>query len=377
MRVGIDASPLVGPRSGVGWHTYYLLQALLALNEDIEFIGYLPSGGHRRIESEQWKAGGRLRWVEVRQTIMRWRGRWDRLDLYHGTNFKIQTRGRWGTILTIHDLWLDRHPEFSKKLFGQRSSFRRTRQRAWSASRVITVSDFSARELQALYGLPSERIVVIPNGVAAVFAPTQDNQEFEKLQIRLQIPSVRFILFVGGAEPRKNHLALLKAYAARPKIRETHCLVIAGNPSHPVGAISQTSRALHIGNRVVCLGRVSRDDLRVLYSHADLFVFPSLYEGFGMPVLEAMACGAPVITSSTTALREIAGDAAILVDPEDSEALGDAIVRVLSDASLRGMLRSKGFQRVKQFTWEETARRTLAVYRDLCRGAAAMTVDSL
>lgn len=181
MCIGIDASPLVHPRSGVGWHTYYLLQALLALKEDIEFVGYLPNGGRRHIEPERWEPGGRLCWVEAGRAMMRWRGGWDRLDLYRGTNFKIQTRGQWGTILTIHDLWLDRHPEFSKKLFGQRSAFWRTRRRARRASRVITVSDFSARELQALYGLPPKRTVVIPNGVAAVFTPTRDNQEFEKL----------------------------------------------------------------------------------------------------------------------------------------------------------------------------------------------------
>ncbi|MES4785747.1 MAG: glycosyltransferase family 1 protein, partial [Nitrospiraceae bacterium] len=110
----------------------------------------------------------------------------------------------------------------------------------------------------------------------------------------------------------------------------------------------------------------SIEDLRLLYCHADLFVFPSVYEGFGMPVLEAMACGAPVITSKTTALSEVAGEAAVLVNPEDAEELADAIMRVLEDQTLREALRLKGLERVKQFTWERAARQTLAVYREVC-----------
>ncbi|MFM7842108.1 MAG: glycosyltransferase family 4 protein, partial [Nitrospira sp.] len=117
----------------------------------------------------------------------------------------------------------------------------------------------------------------------------------------------------------------------------------------------------------VCPGRLPIRDLTLLYSHAEVFVFPSLYEGFGLPVIEAMACGAPVITSDRTSLPEVAGDAALLVDPDNAEAVGDALVQLLRDASLRESLRQKGFARAKQFTWERAARQTLDVYRDVCR----------
>jgi glycosyltransferase involved in cell wall biosynthesis len=141
---------------------------------------------------------------------------------------------------------------------------------------------------------------------------------------------------------------------------------MVGEASHRFGNMYETSRTFGLEDRVICPGLLSLADLRLLYSYADAFVFPSVYEGFGMPVLEAMACGAPVIASNTTALPEVAGDAAVLVDPVCVEELADAIVRVIEDRALRDSLRAKGFERATHFTWERTARQTLAVYRDVC-----------
>jgi glycosyltransferase involved in cell wall biosynthesis len=129
----------------------------------------------------------------------------------------------------------------------------------------------------------------------------------------------------------------------------------------------ETARTLGISDRVLCAGTVPADHLRCLYSHADLFVFPSRYEGFGLPVLEAMACGVSVITSNATALPEVAGDAAILINPEDPEELAEAMIRVLEDKSLRETLQEKGIERAREFTWAQTARQTLAVYHEVCQ----------
>ena len=145
-------------------------------------------------------------------------------------------------------------------------------------------------------------------------------------------------------------------------------VVLVGDQTHRFGDLKQSAHQYGLADRVVCTGRLPMADLRVLYSSADLFVFPSIYEGFGMPVLEAMACGAPVITSNRTALPEVAGDAAILVNPEDADELADAILRVLADHTLQAELKARGFKRAKQFTWEQAARRTLALYRELCSG---------
>ncbi|MEW6544048.1 MAG: glycosyltransferase family 1 protein [Nitrospirota bacterium] len=370
MRIGIDAGPILGDRGGVGWHTYHLLKALLDLKEDVEWVCYLPPGAHNRDDGAlaELGAGGesRLRWVEAGRPTMRWRGRLDRLDLYHGPNFKMRTTGRYGGVVTVHDLWLDRYPQYSTKFFGQRASFYRTRRTAHRARRVITVSDYSARDIESLYGLSRDRIVVIPNGVSDDFRPSAGATDLAGLRSRFSIPTERFLLFVGGADPRKNHRALLKAYALRADRLSGHCLVLVGDVTHRFGDLRETARTLGVERRTVCTGRLPLQDLRLLYSCAEAFVFPSIYEGFGMPVLEAMACGAPVITANRTSLPEVAGDAAILVDPEDAGQLGEAIVQVVEDPALRASLKAKGFDRVKQFTWERTARRTLALYQELC-----------
>ncbi len=375
MKIGIDANPILGDRGGVGWHTYHLLKALLELKEQddqVEFVAYVRPGSLRAYAADlepfrEAGVAGRLRWVEAGKLGMRWRGWVDGLDLYHGTNFKIRTSGRSGGIVTVHDLWLDRYPQYSTKLLGQRASFYRTKRTAWRARRVITVSDYSARDIESLYGLPRSRITVIPNAVSDDFRPVQDPDAPAQIRRRFGLSADRFILFVGGADPRKNHRTLLRAYAQRADQLRDCCLLLVGDVRHRFGDMMATARGLGLEAHVTCPGRLSLADLRQLYSQAAVFVFPSIYEGFGMPVLEAMACGAPVITSSTTSLPEVAGDAALLVDPENVEALGDALQRLLEDAALRERLRTKGVERVKGFTWDRSARRTMNLYRELCR----------
>ena len=369
MRVGFDANPILGDRGGVGWHTYYLLRALVNLKEDLELIAYVPPGSLKDGAVPGWEHGSGFRWVEAGKMMMPWRGKLDRLDLFHGTNYKMRTVGRAGGLVTIYDLWLDRAPHYSRKLFGQRASHLRTRRTAWRARLVITISEYSAREIESLYGLPRDRIVVIPCGVSEEFRPTPDRRALAELARRLAVPTERFLLFVGGADPRKNHRTFLQAFARCAAGLPDHSVILVGDQLHQFGDMRETVRALGLDRRVVCAGIVPMADLRLLYSHADLFVFPSVYEGFGMPVLEAMACGAPVMTSSRTALPEVAGDAAVLVNPEDAEELAGAMIRVLENSALRDTLRAKGFERVKQFTWERAAHQTMAVYRELCAKA--------
>ncbi|MFQ5929459.1 MAG: glycosyltransferase family 4 protein [Acidobacteriota bacterium] len=365
MRIGIDASPVIHNYGGITNYTRNLLKGLLTLESGDEFFAYVAEETPRWRELEAWETSSRLKRVVVRRPLFRWRGWSDKLDLYHGTNFKVQTMGRLGTIVTIHDLWLDRYPEYSKKLVGQRLSFLRTRRRAHQADRVITVSEYSARDIEELYCIPKDRISVIPNGVSSDFRPGREEIRFSELQSQYGLPSGPYILFVGGADPRKNHVSLFRAYAQRPTLRQSHSLVIVGNPVHRLGNIMESARTFGLSDRVVCAGSVARDDLRLLYAHAALFVFPSRYEGFGFPVLEAMACGTPVITSNATALPEVAGNAALFVDPENAEELSEAMRRVLEDLALRATLTSRGLERARQFTWESTARQTLAVYRQV------------
>jgi glycosyltransferase involved in cell wall biosynthesis len=365
MRIGIDASPLVGDRGGVGWHTYYLLRAMLASRRSAAFVGYLRPGSQPPEEIQQWPGAERLTWVSASKWAMSGRGKADRLDLYHATNFRMHTVGRYGGIVTIHDVWLERFPEYSRKFLGQRLSSYKTKRTARRAKKVVTVSRFSAQELVDVFGLSADHIAVIPNGVSEEFSPLHDTAAFMALKQRIGLRNDRFLLFVGGADPRKNHRIVLEAASLIERQLTGRTLLLVGSPTHAFGSYERTAASFGLIKQVLCPGRLSQEDLRLLYSHAELFLFPSLYEGFGMPVLEAMACGAPVITSKTTALGEVAGDAAVLVDPLNARELADGMSRVLESESLRASLTAKGFARVKEYTWSHAAAQTLDLYASL------------
>ena len=365
MRIGIDASPLVGDRGGVGWHTYYLLRGMLAARRNAEFVAYLRPGSRPPEETRYWSGIDRLTWTTASKWAMRGRGSADQLDLYHGTNFRMHTVGRYGGIVTIHDLWLERFPQYSTKFLGQKLSSLKTRRTALRARKVVTVSRFSAQELVELFGLSAQQIAVIPNGVSEDFFPRQDHDAFMALKQRIGLGADRFILFVGGADPRKNHRVVLESASLIQRQLEGRMLLLAGSSVHAFGSYEETVKSFGLAGRVLCPGRLTQDDLQLLYSHADLFIFPSLYEGFGMPVLEAMACGAPVITSKTTALGEVAGDAALLVDPHNPRELADRMIEALESESLRASLKAKGFARIKQYTWTHSALQTCDLYASL------------
>ncbi len=366
MRVGIDASSIIGDRGGVGVVTSHLLRELPRLDEALEIVAYVAPGTLCRGTLEGWPSHSRLRWVEAGRWQMRGRGRQDGLDLFHGPNYKMRTTGRCGGVVTIHDLWLERHPEYSTKLLGQRLSTWRTSRTARRARRVITVSGHASRELQSLYGLPEERIRVVPNGVAPEWFSPPGAAAIQAARDRFEIGDQPYILFVGGADPRKNHRVLVRAFAQCRQELKNYLLVLVGDAAHRFGNYQATVQQEGLGDRVRCPGRVTSRELHALYAGAAVFVFPSLYEGFGMPVLEALASGTPVVTAKTTALPEVAGDAALLVDPEDAVELRMALMRLVRDEALRGELREKGLSRAKGFTWDRTARETLAVYREVC-----------
>jgi glycosyltransferase involved in cell wall biosynthesis len=367
IRIGIDASPIVGDRGGIGWHTYYLLREMLAAQPNVMFVAYLRPGSDPPEEIRRWSGADRLSWVTASKWSMRDRGRADRLDLYHGTNFRMHTVGRYGGIVTIHDLWLERFPEYSSKFFGQRLSSYKTKRTARRARTVVTVSKFSAQELIELFGLSADHIAVIPNGVSEEFFPRHDAEEFMALKKRIGLRAERFLLFVGGADPRKNHRIVMQAASLMPAHLEKRTLVFVGSPTHPFGSYEATARSYGLTGRVLCPGRLSQRDLQLLYSYAELFIFPSLYEGFGMPVLEAMACGVPVITSKTTGLGEVAGDAALLVDPSNAREVADKMIQVIENEALRASLKTKGFARAQQYTWSQAALQTCELYASLLR----------
>lgn len=365
MRVGFDAGPMRSSYSGIGQYVRCLFPAMFTCSPDIEWEAYASSN----VSSQTFQIHFPSH-VSVRCSKSSWGfGRMEKdrrsLDIFHGTNFKAPDYGQHRTVLTIHDVWLARNPQYSKKFFGQALSSWKLGLRARRVSRVVAVSQFSAREIQEVFHLSPDRIAVIHHGPSPDMFPERDDQKFQEVQSRLHIPSRPFVLFVGGAEPRKNHIVLFEAFARSSWLAKSLSLVAIGEVQSRGASLTETARELGIMESVCCPGYVSSEDLRMLYSHAEGFVFPSLYEGFGIPLLDAMACGAPIITGTGSALPEVAGDAALYVDPHDPEQLGVEIERLVSDRQLHTQLRNKGFERVKQFTWERAAQSTLDLYRDV------------
>jgi glycosyltransferase involved in cell wall biosynthesis len=234
---------------------------------------------------------------------------------------------------------------------------------------VIVPSTAAAEDVVHYLQVERERVRVIPMGCEARFQPVGDPGRAAALRRRYDLPA-RYILFVGTLEPRKNVNILLQAFAqvSAETARDDLALVIAGGNGWGGEDYLATAKALKLQGRVRFTGFVADDDLPDLYRGALLFVYPSLYEGFGLPVLEAMACGTPVITSNRTSLPEVAGGAALLVDPTRPEALVEAMISLMHDGELYRELRAKGLARARAFTWNAVAEQTVAIYRAVGRG---------
>jgi glycosyltransferase involved in cell wall biosynthesis len=272
-------------------------------------------------------------------------------------------------IVTLHDAFAYVYPETHNRLDNWR--YRSMLPRALrNADMVLTDSDHSRRDLKRYLALPDANLQVIPLGVDLWFQPLADGEVRRAVLSRYGITRP-YLLYLGGINARKNITQLFTAYA---RIRERHpdlLLVVGGKRQWRTGEIDAAFRRLDLASHVHFTGYVADGDLPALYSAAELFVFPSLYEGFGLPPLEAMACGTPVVTSNVSSLPEAVGDAALTVDPYDVGELVLAIDRLLTDEMLRADLRRRGLERASRFTWARTARETLAIYEQVLRRADA------
>ena len=364
MKFGIDAHG--GEREGEGNSTYTrnLSRSLLAVDGDDTFTLFAADAGHAFYRS--LGAGPRLRVHPVARrgglgrilwTLGRAAAR-DRVDALHVQYF-APLRYDGPLVLTIHDLGFLHVP-------GSFPPSHRLLMRAlvpWSvrrATRVIAVSEFTRRDLEARYGIPSHRISVIWNGVGERFHPVEESETRAVLARYGLEPG--FLFSLGRLNRRKNLGALLRAFAAvRARGPADLALVIGGKVDHGAEEIMRAARESGRSSRIHWVGLIPEADLPAFYAGAACFVYPSLFEGFGLPLVEAMACGCPVVSSDRTACPEVVGEAGLLVDPEDATAIAAAIARILGDEDLRAELRQRGLARSRLFTWGETARRTLAV----------------
>jgi anaerobic magnesium-protoporphyrin IX monomethyl ester cyclase len=378
MRVAYDGTTLQPRRTGVGYYTEHLLHHLARR---------LPAGNlvvlsNRPPDLEQALPPGvrvltagasvvRLAWM---QTIAPWLIHQAQADIAHFTNGMMPLASPVPTVVTIHDMSLalypDTHP--TRRLLLNRPLMQMA---ARKAAAIITVSHSAKRDIVRVYGTSPERVHVVHEAAAPVFRPITDAARLAELRQRHQLPE-RFVLYVGAIEPRKNLPRLLAAFAARKRAGELpHALVCVG----PYGWLSRDLgariEALGLTRDVHFTGYVPIEDLPGLYSLAEMFVFPSLYEGFGLPALEAMACGTPVIVGRSASLTEVAGDAVDAVDPLDVDAIGDALVALGRDADRRRDRSARGLQRAAEFSWDRAARETLSVYTQVLSAPAPLRAD--
>jgi glycosyltransferase involved in cell wall biosynthesis len=267
------------------------------------------------------------------------------------------------TVVSVHDIIYALMPEtFSPRDRLMLSSLVPFSMRR--AAAVITLSENSRRDILARYNLPPDRVVAIHLAAANRFRPASA-AEVERVRRKYSIPEA-FILAVGNLQKRKNLLRLIEAFVQTKQAHPLpHKLVLVGRQHWGHQAILASVREKRMEDQVIFTGYVPDEDLPALYTAADLFVYPSLYEGFGVPVLEAMACGTPVITSNTSSLPEIAGQAALLVAPYNVPDIAEAISTVLLNNDLQHTLRTRGLEQARRFSWTETARQTLAVYEQV------------
>ena len=283
-------------------------------------------------------------------------------DVYHSAYYLMPYVTGVPTLLTLYDLIPLHFPEHST--LKARLLFRWATALALRTTRhTLAISEATRRDFLARFSLRPERITAIPLAADPAFSP-QSPEVIAALRARYHLPE-KFILYLGSNKPHKNLVTLIEAWAAVQGEVPDYTLVIAGAwlPQHPEPR--QRAQALGIDDRVCWLGPLPGEDLPALYTAADAFVFPSLYEGFGLPVIEAMACGTPVACANTSSLPEVAGDAAVLFVPTRTEAVVDALRRLLGDAGLRADLRQRGLAQAAKFSWTRTAQETLTLYRTL------------
>ncbi len=267
-------------------------------------------------------------------------------------------------VATIHDLSFEHLPEtFKRRSWMQlRLTVRRTARRA---AHIVVPSEHTRRDIISTYGIRPERVSVIPLAASAHFRPVTDKGELERVLRRYGIDG-EYILAVGSIQPRKNLARLVRAYSDLRRKRpgsNLPQLVLVGKQAWLYGETLKAIEAEGIRGATLLTGYVPESDLPTLYSGAMCFVYPSYFEGFGLPPLEAMQCGTPVLTGNLTSLPEVVGDAGLLIDPFDTGALANALARLIDDPHLRADLRARGLERARAFNWQETARRTLEVYR--------------
>ncbi|MEO6030160.1 MAG: glycosyltransferase family 1 protein [Candidatus Binatia bacterium] len=369
MRVGFDLTCLKAPMGGYERHARSLLAALAGLPKPPEMVAFIERTYGPRLVPTGMEARAVatlprfiLKVLLQDQTYWPMLMRRARLDVVHTPIFAGMVAAPRPYVLTLHDLIPLQTPEAISRSAAAywRAVLPRAARRA---DAIITVSDFTRSEVLEHFGFPPERVVTIPNGVDAHFAPVADPAVLDRVRVRHRLPA-RFVLFVGIASPRKNLDRLVRAFGAlTDSDRGDAELVFAGPPGWKNAELERAIAASPVAARIRHLGVVAEEDLPALYTLATAVANLSSREGFGLPALEALACGAPLVCANRTSFPEVVGDTALLVDPDDEAAVSAALAALLRGGAEIHQRRSRGLARARIYTWERAAVATDAVYR--------------
>jgi glycosyltransferase involved in cell wall biosynthesis len=376
MRIAIDARKLHD--FGIGTYIRNLLRHLARTDQDNEFVllcGEADLGVAAQL-------GPNFRAVlepspnySLREQVhVPWVLRRERPDLYHAPHYVLPAGVRCPSVVTIHDCIHLMFPQY----LPNRVAYAYARAQMWTAARrsdcILTVSEASKRDILHLFNVAPEKIVVVYNAIDSHFAVTPSDEAVTRVRERYQLDH-RFVLYVGNIKPHKNLLRLIEAFdELRQGELEDLKLLIIGDEISKLPALRRAVHRHKLHKHVRFLGYLADDQLAILYRLASVFAFPSLYEGFGLPPLEAMASGTPVVTSNVSSLPEVVGDAAVLVNPYDVEAIVDGLRRVLTNPTLAAAMRQKGIERAREFSWERSVAKTWGVYQQI-GGSCAKAPD--
>jgi glycosyltransferase involved in cell wall biosynthesis len=386
LQIGIDYTAAVRQRAGIGRYTRCLVRALAAQDSTFRYTLFVAGGWGEGDGLGPWPANFRIRTVPVSDRWMH--ALWQRLrlpipvqlftgrlDLFHSPDFVLPPIGRMPGLLTVHDLSFMRVPEcfvpgFSNYLVGAVSHA--VRRAAW----IVADSKSTRKDLVDLLGVEAGRVSVLYPGVEPRFRPVTDPVALASVRQRYELPG-RYILGLGTLQPRKNldgliegFTRLLAAEGTRGELEDLH-LVLAGEKGWMYESIFDAVRKAGVERLVRFTGYIAEEDLPALYSLASVFASPSWYEGFGLPVLEAMACGVPVVAADNSSFPEVVGEAGLLVSAADRDAIAYALARAVTDAALRSRLLLAGEEQARKFTWDKSAAELQALYGALGRGCTA------
>jgi glycosyltransferase involved in cell wall biosynthesis len=369
MHIYLDAQPLLGPKSGIARYVknlhdhlklFHDLDVTLAFNRILKNIDIDLTDADVVNRRYPYKVIRRLMKPNLLYEFPFDLFRSSKPDIFHGTNFTRTPIFKGKTVITIHDLAYMRYPETtSKRILNHHSKW--VPFSAKKSDRIIVVSKHTKRDVIELLNIPEEKIDVVYLAAEEHFRPMQEENVLGTLK-NYNLPN-RYILFVGTLEPRKNLIGLLKSYLLLKQNYGTkEKLVIVGAKGWKYSPIFEWIQQNRLEKEVLFTGFIADQDLVALYNGAAVFVMPSIYEGFGIPLLEAMQCGIPVLGSNTSSIPEVVGDAGILVDPKDNQRWAEEIYRMLADESHHRCYSKKSLEQAQKFSWSRTAYETRLVY---------------